>query len=58
MPEEKETIAKVIASLHERYELEFKMLASDIKAWNYHTDALSGHFYEVRGSFCHSPGNI
>jgi hypothetical protein len=50
-PEEKETVAKAIAPLHERYEPEFKMLASDIRAWNYHTDALSGHFHEVRGSF-------
>jgi hypothetical protein len=50
-PEEKEMVAKAIAPLHERYEPGFKMLASDIKAWNYHTDALSGHFHEVRGSF-------
>jgi hypothetical protein len=49
--EEKEIVAKAIAPAHERYEPEFKMLASDIRAWNYHTDALSGHFHEVRGSF-------
>lgn len=50
-PEEKETVAKSIEHLHNRYEPAFKMLASDINAWNYHTDALSGHFHEVRGSF-------
>lgn len=53
-PEEKETVAKALAPLHERYEPEFKMLASDIRAWNYHTDALSGHFHEVRGSFAYA----
>ncbi|MDR2775472.1 MAG: hypothetical protein LBC19_12175 [Tannerella sp.] len=53
-PEEKEMVVKAIAPLHERYEPEFKMLATDIRAWNYHTDALSGHFHEVRGSFSYA----
>ena len=53
-PEEKEMVARAIEPLHKRYEQEFKMLASDIKAWHYHTDALSGHFHEVRGSFAYA----
>ena len=50
-PEEKEIVAKALEPMHEYYEPDFRMLARDIKAWNYHTDALSGHFHEVRGSF-------
>jgi hypothetical protein len=50
-PEEKAIVAKAIEPLHERYEPEFKMLSRNITAWNYHTDAMSGHFHEVRASF-------
>lgn len=48
---EKQILRDQISELHERYDPEVKMLTRTISGWNYHTDAQSGVFHEVRASF-------
>lgn len=49
-PQEKKILLHSIESLNERYNPEEKMITKPITEWNYHTDALSGLFHEVRAS--------
>jgi rhamnogalacturonyl hydrolase YesR len=49
--EEKQTVRRTVEELEERYDPERKMLTSKLNGWNYHTDATSGTFHHVRGSF-------
>ncbi len=51
---EKQTLRKHINQLNERYDPEGKMLTRTLSGWNYHTDAESGIFHEVRASFSYA----
>lgn len=44
-------ILKSLESFDKRYDPDGKMLIREINKWNYHTDAMSGFFHEVRTSF-------
>jgi len=48
---EKEIIRKSIAGQHAKYDVQAKMLTKVINGYNYHTDAVTGTFHEVRSSF-------
>jgi hypothetical protein len=48
---EKQILRKHINQIHERYDPEGKMLTRTLSGWNYHTDAESGVFHDVRASF-------
>lgn len=48
---ERPVILKSLESFDKRYDPEGKMLIREISKWNYHTDAMSGSFHEVRTSF-------
>lgn len=50
-PDEKQIVANTLQGLHEKYDPAGKMLTSTINGYNYHTDALSGQFHQVRSSF-------
>jgi hypothetical protein len=49
--EEKEVIRQSISGLHSRYDPGQKMLTKVINGYNYHTDAETGTYHEVRASF-------
>jgi hypothetical protein len=51
---EKEILAGSLKSLHERYDPSEKMISKKISGYNYHTDATTGVFHEVRGSFSYA----
>jgi hypothetical protein len=48
---EKEIIRKSIADQHSKYDVQEKMLTKVINGYNYHTDAETGTYHEVRASF-------
>lgn len=48
---EKQILNESLNDLHERYDPKVKMLTKTLTGWNYHTDAQSGIFHEVRASF-------
>jgi len=54
--EEKKIVAKLLASSHSQYDPKEKMLAKKLGAWNYHTDAETGTFHDVRASFTYAAG--
>jgi hypothetical protein len=49
--EEKEIIRQSISGLHSRYDSGQKMLMKLLNGYNYHTDAETGTYHEVRASF-------
>ena len=51
---EKQIVHESLKGLHERYDTEEKMLTKTLGGWNYHTDAQSGVFHEVRTSFLYA----
>ena len=51
---EKQTIRQSIERQSERFDPEGKMITSVLNGWNYHTDAQSGTFHNVRGSFTYA----
>jgi len=53
---EKQTLKASLDKLHGRYDEKEKMLTRTLTAWNYHTDAQSGTFHEVRSSFSYASG--
>ncbi len=53
-PEEKKIVEQALDGLHERFDPEEKMITKIISGYNYHTDADSGVFHEVRGSFVYA----
>lgn len=53
---EKQTLKASLNKLHDRYDEKEKMLTRTLTAWNYHTDAQSGTFHEVRSSFSYAGG--
>ncbi len=54
--DEKKVLAESLEKLHDRYDPKEKMLTRTLNAWNYHTDAQSGVFHEVRTSFGYAVG--
>ncbi|GAB2785836.1 hypothetical protein GCM10027275_32800 [Rhabdobacter roseus] len=48
---EKQLLRESLDKLHDRYDPKEKMLTKTLTGWNYHTDAESGVFHEVRASF-------
>ncbi len=48
---EKQILSESLAGLHERYDPNGKMLTKTLTGYNYHTDAQTGTFHEVRASF-------
>ena len=55
-PLEKQTLKASLDKLHDKYDEKEKMLTRTLTAWNYHTDAQSGTFHEVRSSFSYAAG--
>lgn len=53
---EKQTLKTYLDKLHDRYDEKEKMLTRTLTDWNYHTDAQSGTFHEVRASFNYAVG--
>jgi hypothetical protein len=53
-PEEKMIITESLKGMHEKYDPREKMLTSTINGYNYHTDATSGVFHQVRSSFSYA----
>lgn len=54
--DEKRILGESLEKRHERYDPAEKMLTRTLSGWNYHTDAESGVFHEVRGSFNYAVG--
>lgn len=55
-PLEKQTLKVSLDKLHDKYDEKEKMLTRTLTSWNYHTDAQSGTFHEVRSSFSYASG--
>ena len=50
-PSEKQTLNQSLKRSHERYDPEGKMITATLHGYNYHTDAESGVFHDIRSSF-------
>lgn len=55
-PAEKQILKSSLDKLHDQYDEKEKMLTRSLTAWNYHTDAQSGTYHEVRASFNYAVG--
>lgn len=53
-PEEKTIVTESLNGMHTKYDPEVKMLTSSLNGYNYHTDATSGVFHQVRSSFSYA----
>jgi hypothetical protein len=53
-PDEKKIISESLKGMHEKYDPKEKMLTSTINGYNYHTDATTGIFHQVRSSFSYA----
>lgn len=53
---DKQILLENLKTMDGKYDPEGKMITKEITAWNYHTDALSGTFHEVRASFNYAVG--
>jgi len=51
---DKTILRNIIENQNKSYDSNGKMLTSVIRAWNYHTDAMSGTFHQVRSSFTYA----
>jgi hypothetical protein len=51
---EKRVLAESLKDTHDKYDPEVKMLTKTLDGYNYHTDASSGVFHEVRSSFSYA----
>jgi hypothetical protein len=51
---EKEIIRNSIAGQHAKYDFQAKMLTKVLNGYNYHTDAETGTYHEVRASFSYA----
>ncbi len=51
---DKQVLLDNLKSMDEKYDPAGKMITKEINAWNYHTDAMSGKFHEVRASFAYA----
>jgi hypothetical protein len=50
-PSEKQTLNESLQRSHKQYDPEGKMITSTLHGYNYHTDAESGVFHDIRSSF-------
>lgn len=50
---DKQILLDNLKSMDEKYDPAGKMITKEINAWNYHTDAMSGKFHEMRVSFAY-----
>ena len=48
--EEKQILKGLLEDLHSNYDADKKMITTKLNGWNYHTDAQSGTFHDVRSS--------
>lgn len=55
-PAEKQILKESLDKLHDKYDTNEKMVTKTLTAWNYHTDAVSGTFHDVRASFNYAVG--
>lgn len=53
-PGDRERLAEALKKLDSLYDPQEKMLNRKLTGWNYHTDATSGTFHEVRGSLSYA----
>lgn len=51
---EKQILSKSLASVHPNYDSIEKMVLSNLNGYNYHTDATSGRYHQVRASFSYA----
>ncbi len=49
--EDRQVLTESLADLHKKYDPAEKMISTTINGWNYHRDAESGVFHDVRSSF-------
>jgi hypothetical protein len=54
--DEKKILAESLEGAHEKYDPAAQMITKKIDGYNYHTDATSGLFHEVRGSMNYAVG--
>jgi len=54
--QEKQLLERSLNDIHPRYDPAEKMLSKKLTGYNYHTDAESGNFHEVRGSLLYAVG--
>jgi len=52
--EDKQILKGFLEDIHTKYDPDEKMTASKLKGWNYHTDAQSGTYHDIRGSFSYA----
>jgi len=50
-PDDKQTLMEQLKDLNPQYDPDERMITRKLTGWNYHTDAQSGTFHEVRASF-------
>jgi hypothetical protein len=55
-PQEKQTLAQSLEGMHRRYDPEARLIRKTLSGYNYHTDAESGVYHELRGSFSYAVG--
>jgi hypothetical protein len=53
-PGDRERLGEALGKLDSIYDPQDSMLTRKLTGWNYHTDATSGTFHEVRGSFSYA----
>lgn len=52
--EDKKALAKIVEGVHPNYDPVEKMVLATLNGYNYHTDAISGRFHQVRASFSYA----
>ena len=53
-PDEKIILSESLNGMHKKYDGKMKMITKTLDGYNYHTDASSGVFHEVRASFSYA----
>lgn len=53
---ERKILRESLDKQHEKYDPKEQMITKTLNAWNYHTDAETGIFHEVRASFSYAVG--
>ena len=52
--DEKQILSESLKSQHQKYDPQIKMVTTTLSGWNYHTDAQSGIFHNVRSSLSYA----
>ncbi len=53
-PEDKQILAGSLKPQHQKYDPQIKMVTTTLSGWNYHTDAQTGIFHNVRSSLSYA----